>query len=452
MKIGSSVSFQLIDIFRIIEDPNLTIDEKKEKVSEYQKNLQSIEHGLRVGGNTGPNNKNGFYVFGNIDEMDYESLARVKEYVDKTLSSLTCEGEMKMGAILGYDEEKHMLKFNFSFADKIYSYAREKGKDVRGHTLVWHKHEPEALDKYISDRLGMPMEKYAQEHHEDFYQRRKELTKQFLSEYIKAMGEHFPDCYAWDVLNEIVPDVQFGQCTEQEKTEGLRHSKWREYLGEDFFIEVLQIARDNLPEGTKLFYNEYGEQHPEKRKAILAVIERIKQYEARTGRTILDGIGLQSHYNLNMTPEQIEEIYHEFASTGKEIQITEADITPGMKSMEEYVEYDPQSKKYDILWTKMMGCAGKYGVAAFTAWGVCDDLSWHRDIGCTMIDKKGFPKAFAIDFLNKNKPKAETQGKDGREDCLRDQNTTISGVEKAIRDTHSNVLGNDRKTNEQKLE
>ena len=54
--------------------------------------------------------------------------------------------------------------------------------------------------------------------------------------------------------------------------------------------------------------------------------------------------------------------------------------------------------------------------------------------------------------MDKNKQKAATQGKGGLEDCLTDHQTTITGVEKAIRDTHSNVLGNDRKTNEQKLE
>lgn len=43
----------------------------------------------------------------------------------------------------------------------------------------------------------------------------------------------------------------------------------------------------------------------------------------------MDGIGLQSHYDLTMTREQIEEIYRDFATTGKEIQVTEMDIASG---------------------------------------------------------------------------------------------------------------------------
>ena len=280
------------------------------------------------------------------------------------------------------------------------------GKAMRGHTLVWHKHEPKALDMYIEDRLGCSLEEFKEQHPEDFFQRRKELTKDFLSEYIKTMGEHYPNCYCWDVLNEIVPDMHTGQPTEQERKDGIRHSKWMEYLGEEFYIDVLEIARANLPEGTKLFYNEYGEQHPEKRKAILEVIEKIKQYEQRTGKTILDGIGLQSHYDAKMTPEQIEEIHRDFAATGKEIQITEVDITPGRK--DDGItpeEYNPNNPIYENLWKKVYECARKYGIEALTCWGVNDDLSWFSslDIGCTMIDKNGVPKEYAQTFLDEIK-------------------------------------------------
>lgn len=67
--------------------------------------------------------------------------------------------------------------------------------------------------------------------------------------------------------------------------------KWFEYLGKDFYIEILEIARENLPEGTKMFYNEYRKQNLEKRKAIIQVIENIKKYEQQIGKVLLDGIG-----------------------------------------------------------------------------------------------------------------------------------------------------------------
>ena len=408
-KIGASVGFQLIDIFNIMGDTSLTLDETKQKILEYQRSLQTLEGGIRVNDKKGQNTKNGYYIFGNIDEMDYESLLNTKKYVDEVLTSFTCEGEMKMSAIIaGYDQQSHNIKYNFSLADKVYNYAMEHGKDMRGHTLVWHKHQPAALDMYIEDRLGCTMEEYETQHPEEFYQERKELTKEFLSEYIKTMGEHYPNCYCWDVLNEIVPDVHTPHPSESEKQDGIRHSKWFEYLGKDFYIDVLEIARDNLPEGTKLFYNEYGEQHPEKRKVILSVIENIKQYEERTGKIILDGIGLQSHYDLQVTPEQIEAIHNDFAKTGKEVQITEADIMPGMKSPTERMEYNPNNPQYALIWKKLYECVEKYGIEAFTGWGVNDNLSWYLGVGCTMVGEDGIPKEFAQKFLAETQQTQET--------------------------------------------
>lgn len=444
MKIGSSIGFQLIDIFRIIENPKLSEDEKRQEIIEYQRSLQTEEGGIRVKDDKGQNTKNGYYIFGNVDEMDYDSLVNTKKYVDEMLTSLTCEGEMKMSAIIaGYDKESHNLKYNFSLADKVYDYAMEHGKNMRGHTLVWHKHQPAALDMYIEDRLGCTMQEYEVQHPEEFYQKRKDLTKEFLSEYIKNMGEHYPNCYCWDVLNEIVPDVHTSHPSEQEKQDEIRHSKWMEYLGKDFYIDVLEIARDNLPEGTKLFYNEYGEQHPEKRKAILSIIENIKQYEERTGKVILDGIGLQSHYDLQTTPEQIEAVHSDFSKTGKEVQITEADIMLGMKSPTERMEYNPDSPQYEILWKKLYECARKYGIEAFTGWGVNDNLSWYRGVGCTMIGENGIPKEFAEDFIRNQLFQQKNPHKDGFADCIEDDKTRLSTMQNATKTTRNNLLGNE---------
>lgn len=405
-KLGASIGFQLIDIFRIMEDNSLSLNEKKQKILEYQEDLKKPKTGIAISSNKGQNVKNGYYVFGNIDKMNYDSLMNTKKYVDSVLSSFTCEGEMKMSIIIaGYDSETHSIKYNFSLADKIYDYAMEHGKDMRGHTLVWHKHEPEILDKYIEDRLGCSLEDYQKENSETFFEKRKKLTKDFLAAYIKTVGEHFPNCYCWDVLNEIVTDIPF-----EEKRDNIRHSKWFEYLGEDFYIDVLEIARDNLPKGTKLFYNDYGEQYPQKRKAILEIIEKVKKYEKKTGKVILDGIGLQSHYDLNVTEQQLEEIYHDFSTTGKEIQVTEVDIAPGIDEEGNHIPYNLNNiEQYAKIWSKIFELSERYDVQAFTGWGVNDDLSWFHDIGCTMVGEDGIPKDFARDFLEKSRQTVSTQ-------------------------------------------
>lgn len=402
-KIGGSISFQLIDIFNIIEDNSLSEDQKRAQILEYQKGLTQPGKGTFIGpeGTDGQCKKNGYFVFGDIDVMTYEDLLQTKQYVDNNLTSFTCEAEMKMTALLdGYDKDNHKISYRFGMADKVYDYAMAQGKAMRGHTLVWHNHEPKALDDYIQDNYVGNIEEDMEKNPEEFKNKRKELTKSFLAEYMKSVGERYPNCYCWDVLNEIVPDMHTPKPTEQERNDGLRHSKWFEYLGKDFYIDVLEIARENLPTGTKLFYNEYGEQNPEKRKAIIQVIENIKKYEQQTGKTLLDGIGLQSHYDLNTTEQQIDEIYSDFSATGKEIQVTEMDVTPGYDKSKHRLPYDPKNMpQYEKIWNKVFSCAKAYGVKAFTGWGISDALSWHKNIGCTMVSEDGSIKEFAQEFL-----------------------------------------------------
>lgn len=269
---------------------------------------------------------------------------------------------------------------------------------MRGHTLVWHNFEPrKIIGEYIEDRLGCTLYEYREKYPDDFINTRKRLTKEFLGSYIKRMGERYPNCYCWDVINEIVPDVQKEGISEEEREDGLRHSMWYDYLGEEYYIDVLELARDNLPQGTKLFYNEYGEQNEEKREKILNVIEKIKEYEEREGKVLLDGIGLQSHYDVNnITEEKIEEIYSDFSRTGKEVQITEIDIISDTEN---------KSEKFEKLWQKEFECAQKYGIDSFTGWGVCDSLSWYSNFGTqlTMVDKFGNVKEFAREFIEKAK-------------------------------------------------
>ena len=45
----------------------------------------------------------------------------------------------------------------------------------------------------------------------------------------------------------------------------------------------------------------------------------------------------------------------------------------------------------------------RYGIKAFTGWEINDALSWHRNIGCTMVEKDGTIKEWAKDFFDRKK-------------------------------------------------
>ena len=84
--------------------------------------------------------------------------------------------------------------------------------------------------------------------------------------------------YSVDVLNEIVSD---------NPDEILRESSWKDKLGDEYYIEVLRIAKKNFG-NIPLFYNEYGEVRESKRNHILQVINRIKEVEKQENVILLD--------------------------------------------------------------------------------------------------------------------------------------------------------------------
>lgn len=202
-KLGGSLSFQLIDIFNIIES-GVSEEEKRTKIKEYQESLTQEGKGIRIGerGKNGQCMTDGFFVFGNIIDMSYEDLVAVKKYVDNNLSSLTCEAEMKMSPLLekfnqnvdgikGYDSKNKCIRFSFDNADKVYQYAMSHGKGMRGHTIIWDKHFPkEVLEAYIPDHYNDGYEgNIESDNTNQFKARKKFLTKQFLKEYMIAVFE-----------------------------------------------------------------------------------------------------------------------------------------------------------------------------------------------------------------------------------------------------------------------
>jgi endo-1,4-beta-xylanase len=110
--------------------------------------------------------------------------------------------------------------FNFTEADKIVSFAQAHGMKVRGHTLVWGRHNPEWLEK------SLPRDR-----------------PKLLHEHIQRTVEHFRGrIFAWDVVNEALDE--HGK---------LRPSIWNTHP--DFVAQVFRWAHEADPKAL-LFYNE----------------------------------------------------------------------------------------------------------------------------------------------------------------------------------------------------
>lgn len=280
-----------------------------------------------------------------------------KEFIARQFSSVTMENEMKPDSILDRettlsDPEKYMeapaVKFDHLKAQL--DFAKENGMKVRGHTLLWHNQTPDWIfykdyknSKELADR---------------------ELMLKRMENYIKSVFEwadmeYHGLFYAFDVVNEAIDDAG-----------GMRKSLWYQTVGEDFVERAFEYARKYQPEGVKLFYNDYNCYMTAKRMDILKMVKPI----AEAGN--LDGIGMQSHLNTDISIDQFMTAlkkYHE--ELGVEIQITELDI--GTKKSD--ADYTKQGDYYGRFMTALLEQkAAGVPITSVTVWGISDSLSWRQ--------------------------------------------------------------------------
>lgn len=161
--------------------------------------------------------------------VNTENVDTCKDLIVKHFNSITCENAMKFA-----DTEPEEGRFTFEAADKIYGFAKANGIPVRGHNFVWHQAMPHWLFEN-TDREGL-------------------LNR--LENHIKAVSERYPDLYCWDCINEGIDDG----------SGYLRNTKWLETVGEDYFEKAFEIAGKYIK--APLFYNDYNEFDPEKRKKL----------------------------------------------------------------------------------------------------------------------------------------------------------------------------------------
>src|SRR5690606_38960873 len=67
---------------------------------------------------------------------------------NREFNSVTAENEMKIDAT-----EPQPGQFNFYQADQIFNWARQRGKQVRGHTLAWHSQQPQWMQNLSGQAL-----------------------------------------------------------------------------------------------------------------------------------------------------------------------------------------------------------------------------------------------------------------------------------------------------------
>ena len=309
---------------------------------------------------------------GYLSEED--RVAQIKE----NFNSITMENEMKPESLLDWEgSEKSkdgMPAIKEETLEKALKAAQEAGIPLRGHTLVWHSQTPE----WFFSKKYDPSKGYVD----------KATMKKRMESYIKQVlsycKENYPGVvYAWDVVNEAVGDDG------NYRTE----SMWYETYGDFSYItDAFTFARKYAEEGTKLFLNDYNEYMAQKRDLLYAKV--VELHDAG----ILDGVGMQSHWDMDFpSVDLFETALEKYASIdGIEIQLTEIDMHNNDDSEEGLKKQAERYKEFFDVITKMKR-EGTANITSVTFWGLKDGESWLSG----MKGETSYPLLFTDDMEKK---------------------------------------------------
>lgn len=238
---------------------------------------------------------------------------------------------------------------DFSQADKIVDFAVRHNMKVRGHTLVWHRQNPD----WLTAELRSP----------------DQLSK-LLEIHIKTVVGHYKGkIFAWDVANEAFDEIVPGtlRSTLWYNQPGIGYSR----QGFAYLAQCFRWAHEADPEAL-LFYNEAGaEEMNAKSDAIYAMVREFQ----RQGVPI-HGVGLQMHIeNLHLDVASVSENIARFTALGLQVHITEMDVSlpvdsNGNASRE---DLEHQASFYRAV---AKACLSHPGCTAIQTWGFTDRYSW----------------------------------------------------------------------------
>ncbi len=259
--------------------------------------------------------------------------------LNREFNSITAENEMKWD-----HTEPSRNNFTFGSADRIANHARSQGKQLRGHTLVWHSQLPDWV-KAIGDANTL---------------------RSVMNNHINQVaGRYRGQIHSWDVVNEAFEDGGSG---------ALRSSVFRNVLGTGFIEEAFRTARTADP-AAKLCYNDYNIEDWNAAKT-QGVYRLVRDFKARG--VPIDCVGLQAHFGSGGAPGSFQTTVASFAALGVDVQLTELDIA----------QASPTAYANTVR-----ACMNVARCTGITTWGVRDSDSWRGGENPLLFDRSGNKKA-----------------------------------------------------------
>src|SRR4051812_46097739 len=168
---------------------------------------------------------------------------RALELVAEQFNTITPENLLKWQEV--HPQPQH---YDFTAADKFVEFGRKHQMFVVGHNLVWHNQTPPWV---FQDESGAALTREA-------------LIARMREHIQSVVGRYRGQINGWDVVNEALADDG-----------SMRKTKWQETIGDEYLEEAFRFAHEADPKA-ELYYNDYNEWHPEKRRAIKALVQKLK--------------------------------------------------------------------------------------------------------------------------------------------------------------------------------
>jgi len=287
--------------------------------------------------------ENNFFVGVAVSEAR-TNISSYDEIYTREFSSITAENDMKMASIFTGIDNTGAIIYDWSKVDALVDYAETNNLNVHGHTLIWHRSLPQALENFS----GTDQE-----------------FEDLIEQYITAVLTRYQGrINSWDVVNEAIdddPNIQW------------RDTVFLQRMGEDYVEKCFAFARAADP-NVKLFYNDYNMTFDgTKRGKVLVMVDDL------LANDLIDGVGYQMHIDYNFpSKEQIQEATDELVAKDVLVHFAELDVkVNAANDLTELTEERSQAQRQRVREVvEIFNAIPQNKKYAITVWGLKDDDTW----------------------------------------------------------------------------
>jgi GH35 family endo-1,4-beta-xylanase len=331
------------------------------------------------------------FLIGNITRgsADYSGTAITNTRLIRHFNVLTAENEMKPSAYGGSRNGATVTGLTYGTSDSFVNSAIASGFKVHAHVLLWHSQNSTWITSIANEN-------------------NKATAIAAMQSYITQVMNHYKGrIHSWDVLNEVFPDTPARDA--DWKTAMRTNNPWVASIGSDFVYEGYKAARLADPTAI-LYYNDYNLNNENKAGATHRMVRDVNQrWKENTseydGRLLIEGIGMQSHHNTDVSADSVKKSLTLFRELGVKISISEIDVL--CMSYSSSVEGANNAANSTATNTQKLTAANLYAqyfqafldnrdiIERVTFWGLFDNASWRS---------RGLPLPFEGDPSNSTNP------------------------------------------------